>query len=157
MNKKRKLIIVLTLALIVLVSVIAIIVIAVSRPLLSSEDTVSSILGSDHFQILHGSDFEAGVDVTHLVDMDELFVLLSQTETRRISGRAHRRQQSYHTERWLLRGMGRSHDDSLRGRIITLSGTEGVMFGEVEPFTRTFRLSNADEIVAFLEQSTAES
>jgi len=160
MNKNRKFIIVL--ALIILISALVMTLINTSRnaprPLLSPEDTVSSILRPGSFIIFQYYDGDSPeIDVTHLVDMDELFALLSQTEIQR--GNHNNIWRRPYFADWLFWNMGGSYNDSLRGRTIAFWGSEGGMFAEVSSSFRseTFSLSNADEIVAFLERSIAES
>ena len=117
------------------------------RSLLRSSDTVCSILDVERgFRVLHGGSL-TGVDVTELVDMYGLFDLLSQTTIRR----SNNWYGTYGAD-WVLWDMGSSRGP-LRGRVIAFWGAEGQMIGEVGFGSRTFRLSNAGEILVFLEQS----
>ena len=158
MNKKRRL----YLLLVVFVCIVAIVLLGFAftsrydapRPLLNPADSMLSVLdpGRTGFRIFHGCK-ATGTEVTHQVDLDELFDLLSQTTIQR-SGRNH--WQGTHDAEWVLWNIGRSYGDSLRGRTITLWGAEGRMIGEVGFEIQSFRLSNADEILAFLEQAVSE-
>ena len=124
------------------------------RPLLNPADSMLSVLAPAQtgFRIFHGCNL-TGVDVTHLVDLDELFDLLSQTE---IQHTGPNDWQGTSGADWVFWNMGSSYRDSLRGRTIAFWGTEGGMMARVDFGVRTFRLSNADEILAFLEQAIAE-
>ena len=110
------------------------------RPLLSCAESAESVLSdAGLFQILCGGSF--GGDVTHLVNRDELFDLLSQTWIWRTNsanwpGAAN--------ANWVLQGVGRRQTIAIRGE-------EGFMLREVGFGMYAFRLSNAGEIAALLE------
>ena len=114
------------------------------RPLLSRAGSAESVLsdtGGFQIRILCGGSF--GGDVTHLIDQDELFDVLSQTWIWRTNsanwtGAAH--------ANWVLQGIGHRQTIAIRGE-------EGIMCREVGFGTQTFRLSNAGEIAALLEQA----
>ena len=120
-----------------------------SRPLLSSRDTVDSILGAESDFRLFSWYASTRSEATNLVDMEELFALLSRTRIRRT--RSSNWPGTYGAD-WVFWNMGGS-DRFLRGRPIAFRGGEGYLRGKIGFGDQTFRLSNADEIIEFLERT----